>query len=179
MNMFPAYLPYLSGDTLQTFLLVCRPDLSVEVDEVPHYTFSELVPIVRERWPHLSSVEFRAPEAFRPDQADSHVKNLGLWLKSLSNLQTFRVSSLYDASLVQLLSELPLLRTLNLEGQLRYPPDWRTLELLTTSKSFNRFRSLREMTLTAYQDDPPCAIYTCFECCKHAYSTPPRNSYRT
>ncbi|KAI0091016.1 hypothetical protein BDY19DRAFT_673830 [Irpex rosettiformis] len=153
---FRSYLPYICGVTLQTFILEFGVPINPGLGGGFYSTFSELLPAMRTSWPHLSSVEINAPECSIQGQATKHVEEISVWIKNLAQLHFLHVHTGCHPSLIQNLSELPFLHTLDLKGEPGTTSD-PTLNFAPSSLS-SRFQSLKELKLITYLPDSPVPL---------------------
>ncbi|KAI0091030.1 hypothetical protein BDY19DRAFT_933272 [Irpex rosettiformis] len=158
---FPAYLPYICGDTLENLALSFSGlDIPLDVNRGLYNTFTELLPAVRARWPYISSLLINKSEGEEiyldspPEPA--RLEEIDIWLKDLVRLEYVCVHDRRHAPLIRALCELPNLRTIDLIGggdvvlgpNLAYPP----------SSLNSRFPSLKELRMTTYQPHSPILL---------------------
>ncbi|KAI0089150.1 hypothetical protein BDY19DRAFT_127242 [Irpex rosettiformis] len=123
----PRHLPYISRQTLQSVEFSSFND-DPPIDETTkdmYIAWPEIVPLLRSAWPHLCSIglfsDFSIHQYQLPGKQDQiHICDqvMSPWLGGLSHLQTFRACLALYPSLLNALSELPLLHTLQLDGSL-------------------------------------------------------------
>ncbi|KAI0084849.1 hypothetical protein BDY19DRAFT_469529 [Irpex rosettiformis] len=123
----PRHLPYISRQTLQSVEFSSFND-DPPIDETTkdmYIAWPEIVPLLRSAWPHLCSIglssdfsicQYRLPG--KQDKIHMCDQVMSPWLGGLSHLQTFRARLALYPSLLNALSELPLLHTLQFDGSL-------------------------------------------------------------
>ncbi|KAI0091029.1 hypothetical protein BDY19DRAFT_1046790 [Irpex rosettiformis] len=127
-----------------------------EVDGRLFNTFPQLLPAMRTRWPHLSDVSITASGSSEPCQAELYIEEIGWWVKNLVRLESIHVRVGCYTSLMEALSELPRLHTINLVGEADDIPDQ---ALTFPSSSLNsRFPSLKEFSMVAYPPNSPLSL---------------------
>ncbi|KAI0091031.1 hypothetical protein BDY19DRAFT_933274 [Irpex rosettiformis] len=164
MNIgFPAYLPYICGDTLKNLTLSFR-GLSVPlgVNRGLYNTFAELLPAMRARWPYISSASINKSEGEELGQADpeppnpAHLEGIDIWLRDLVRLEYVRVHTGCHAPLIRALCELPILHTIDLIGGGDTIP---SPNLTYPSPSIDsHFPSLKELSMNTYRPHSPLLL---------------------
>ena len=154
-GLLPAYLPYIGGDRLRKLSLNFGNVMLPEEAEGTHSTILELLPSMGRRWSHLSSIDIDIPEYLDPDETNTFAEGLTRWVKNLPHLQSLRAFVGCYPSLMQALSELPLLHAIDLTGQpyLALDP---TLNFLPSVGL--RFRALQKLKLINYLPDSPVPL---------------------
>ena len=152
-----AYIPYLGIDTLQKLEVTCDSELWFESDNPELYIdLLEWLPTISARWPNLSSIRLEGPKCTFTGLADENADDLARrWFKNLCHLRSIQLTSGCHWSLIRVLSELPTLQAVVLDGpQLGTfvpqvdPP-------LTPLCPESRFPKLRDLTLRTFLPDSP------------------------
>ncbi|KAI0088016.1 hypothetical protein BDY19DRAFT_951532 [Irpex rosettiformis] len=151
----PCYLPYICGPSLRNLeldmdLLFTQKNLNVAI----YTNWSDIVPIMRSSWPGLHSMTLTGGE---PSPSPYLHFVAGDWVNNLPHLRTFKASLALHSSLVYALCELPLLHTLELEGESCLPPP---IDLHQLPPSV--FRSLRSLTLPWKANNSPIPLLRVF-----------------
>ena len=154
-NWLPEYLPYICGTTLQTFSMIFGLDVlgAPKVIDGIYAPILRSLPAMRSRWTRLISLKLSNPGNPGPNPIDAHIEEIGQWLKSLTQLERLQIPAGCHSSLVQTLSEMPLLRTLELVGHGEPTPD--NALSIPRSSLRSRFQSLEELSLTTFQPGTP------------------------
>lgn len=154
-NWLPEYLPYICGSTLQTFSMIFGVDGpgAPKVIDGLYAPFLRSLPAMRSRWSRLISLKLSNPAGPDLNPIDAHIEEIGQWLKSLTQLESLQLRAGCHTSLVETLSEMPLLRTLELVGH-GGPTSDSALNIPRSSLRA-RFQSLKELSLTTFQPDTP------------------------
>ncbi|KAI0091028.1 hypothetical protein BDY19DRAFT_904529 [Irpex rosettiformis] len=149
---FPEYLPFLCGDELKSLTLhfgVSGP--------LGFYggisTFSQLLPEIRRRWPYLTYLDIDAYKSSGPREPNNYLAELSAWIKNLPQLQSIHASVECIPSLMQTISELPDLRTLDLRGD-----SFTVLDPTLDPPLLFRFPSLKELKVVTYLPGPPMPL---------------------
>ena len=88
----PDYLPYLGGETLQSFTAsfgVISPWFRKDTD-VHFIPYSEILPAMRARWPHLITLKLLRPTSNEENSIDVHIEEISQWLGSLTRLEHWK-----------------------------------------------------------------------------------------
>ncbi len=111
---------------------------------------------MRSSWPYLCSIQLIDESNSKPSRAESYLEATCAWVRDLPQLQYFKTNITFHPSLVLALSDLPLLRTMELRGHSEAIPD--TTLGLSSSPERLRFPLLRDLSLTTYTPYSPIPL---------------------
>lgn len=153
----PSYFPYFyRGGALQRLALNWRedmpgPDLDSPADTDLYTRLTDVSSSLCSAWPHLRYIELTTHTTAHAREMELYLESMTTWIKNLTCLQSFGATSSLLPSLIYTLSELPLLHTVNLEGDMDCTSPGSDFAQLSPSC----FSSLRALRVTSYEPNSP------------------------